>query len=948
MIGRGRELRHLRDVLRETLDGIPRAVVVAGEAGIGKTRLLTEFQAEAAASARILVGQCVDLGSAGIPYAPIISVLRSLVQQAGADAVLSAAGPGGGALTLLLPELSDGPTDRAAGVGRLHEMVAVLLETFARDQPIVVVIEDLHWVDGASLTVLQFLLNAVTAGRVMLVLSYRSDDVGRGHPLRSFLSGAERARLLSRIELRRLSRQEVRAQAREILGTTPDADTIASVFERSEGVPFFVEELVDRDCVGLPDTLRDILLARYERLENSAQQLLRILSAGGMTVSHRLLAAVYERSAPGRNAQDLDVAVRDAMSANVLLAGPDNYSFRHALVREAIHADLLPGERGRFHTWFAEALEASGDRASAEVAQHWFAAGNPARAFPTALAAMDDARRSYAYASAAQLGERALSLWGQIPHPEQSAGMSRVDLLAKTASALRNAGDGERSLAMVNVAIAECEDRTGVTFARLLRDKAYYLGNVGRAGSIPLLEQALELVPPGLDEHLRGTLLNTLAGRLMTDADLERAIEVAEEALTLALSIGSPSQASIAANLAGMCKAQRGQLAEGLAQLDSARSLAEGDPGAMLRYRVNASDLRFHLGQYERALALAEKGMVRARELGVERVSGVVLASNAVDPLIALGRWDRADEVIERMLALAPPAAFRMYLQRAKLWLLLWRGNSDIAFAQYREWRPSMDSAGMIEIQSLLASAGVIAEIFLERGEVQRAWDQVAAALEDPRLPIPGHTLPLLAVAARVLARRRDVGAAPQEEVDAAELRLRERLELLRYWPTWPIWAGQVEAELATESQVDGWSRALEAATDGPANLRAYSLLRLGQAQVESGDRPDGRESLRAAVAEAAELGSGLIVDRAVAVADRAGLLLDDEHPARTATSLELTPRERQVLGLIEQGLSNRQIGEQLFISAKTASVHVSAILRKLGAATRTEAAFVASQLSVR
>lgn len=945
MIGRGRELRQLHEVFAETLDGLPRAVVVAGEAGIGKTRLLTEFQADVGASARLLFGQCVDLGSAGVPYAPIISVLRSLVQQAGPDAVLAAAGPGGEALTLLLPELADRPANRAAaGVDRLHEMVAVVLEAFAREQPVIVVIEDLHWVDSASLTVLQFLLNAVTAGRIMLVLSYRSDDVARGHPLRVFLSNAERARRVVRIDLGRLSLAEVGVQAREILGTSPDPDTLASVFERSEGVPFFVEELVDESCVGLPDTLRDLLLARYERLGEGAQQMLRILSAGGMTVTHRLLTTVYERPALGLETHDLDAAAREAVSTNVLLADADSYTFRHALVREAIEADLLPGERARFHTGFAEALEEACECSSAEVAQHWFAAGNAARAFPSTLTAMKDAKHAYAYATAAQLGERALSLWDQIPNAEEVAGRTRVDLLTKTASALRNAGDGDRALAMVNVAIAEFGDGAGTTRARLLRDKANYLGQVGKVGSIPLLEQALELVPPGADELLRVSLLNALAGRLMLATQLKRAIEVADAALELAQTLDSPAQASIAATLAGLCKAEVGRIDEGVAQLDGAKSLAQGDPGALLRYRVNASDLRFQLGQFEGALALAEKGMVRARELGVERVSGVILASNAVEPLIALGRWDRAAEVTERMLALAPPAVFRMHLQRVDLWLTLWRGEADAAFAQYREWRPSMVSLGASEVQNGLTNARVFAEILLARGDIDGAWAQVAVLFDPEHRPIPGYELPLLAVAARVLARRRE-GGAPESECEAAEARLRELLDAVRYWPTSAEWADQLDAELATERQVEVWARAAESAAKGPAHLLPYSRFRLGQAHVDAGDRQGGRDSLRAAVEGASELGSGLIINDAVSLAARAGLVLDDEQPRRASAGVQLTSRERQVLQLVEQGLSNRQIGEQLFISSKTASVHVSAILRKLGAGTRTEAAVLASRL---
>ena len=964
MIGRERELRMLRATLDEAIRGNPRAVVLAGEAGIGKTRLLTEFAAESEAQARILVGNCVDLGSGAVPYAPITTMIRTLVRQAGADAVLAAAGPGREALTVLLPELrdtlqpdSDGAPMGRAGAAPVHEVVAVLLENFARQQPIVAIFEDLHWVDSATLAVLRFLLRALSDGRIMLVLSYRSEDVDRSHPLRTFLSEIERARLATHVELTRLTKRQVFELAGDIFGGTLDAEARERVYDRSEGVPFFVEELVGLnvecgcDTDALPDSLRNLLLARYERLPDSAQHLLRLLSAGGVSVSHDLLTAVYD----GEPAQ-LDDAARAAVLANVVIAEETRYSFRHALVREAIHTDLLPGERGRFHTAYAQALEARSlaDRSacsSSEIAEHWSAAHNQAKAFPAALAAMEEARISYAYGDAAVMGERALDLWQHVPDAERVSGMSHVDLLAKTASALRNAGDGERSLAMVNEAIEECDDRTGVRFARLLRDKAYYLANNGLPGSIPLLEQALELVPEGVDEVLRGTLLNTLAARLMVKAELDRAIDLADQALSLARSIDSPGQASVAANLAGLSRAQRGDIVTGLEQLDLARELAKGDPAAMLRYRVNASDLMYHLGRFEEALQLAEEGIARARELGVERSSGVILASNAVDPLLALGQWPRGEALIDRTLALAPPPAFRVYLQRAKLWLLLWRGDLDSAARSYRGWRSSMIGPNDTEAQTLLGSARVFAELALAQGDLDEAWVQASVLFADNHLTLPPYDLPLLTVAAAILAQYRagsDFTADGQHSwVDAAEASVRALLETERFWPTWEVWSSHVEAELGgdgTGNGVDEWRRALAAAKDGQAHLRPYDLYRLGQALVAAGDRAEARERLREAIAAAEQLGAGLITMRATAYADRAGLVLADAAVSRPQDGLELTAREVQVLELIAQGLSNRQIGEKLFISAKTASVHVSAILRKLGAASRTEAVFLASR----
>ena len=585
----------------------------------------------------------------------------------------------------------------------------------------------------------------------------------------------------------------------------------------------------------------------------------------------------------------MDSAARAAVLANVVIAEETRYSFRHALVREAIHTDLLPGERGRFHTAYAQALEERvrenadpSECCSSEIAEHWFAAHNHAKAFPAALAAMEQARASYAYGDAAAMGERALDLWQNLPDAERVSGMSHVDLLAKTASALRNAGDGERSLAMVTEAIDECDDRTGVRFARLLRDKAYYLANNGLPGSIPLLEQALELVPEGVDEVLRGTLLNTLAARLMVKAELDRAIELADQALSLARSIDSPGQASVAANLAGLSRAQRGDIAAGLAQLDLARELAQGDPSAMLRYRVNASDLMYHLGRFEEALQLAEEGIARARELGVERSSGVILASNAVDPLLALGQWDRGEALIDRTLALAPPPAFRVYLQRAKLWLLLWRGDLDAAARSYRGWRSSItgpnDTLRTTPRRRRCSARPACSPSWRSRKATStRHGPRHRCSSPTTTRPCRHTICHCSRVAAAILARyRAEVEGRTAGGRSGLGGRCRgiragaagDRTLLADVGRSGPT---HVEAELGgdgTGNGVDEWRRALAAAKDGQAHLRPYGLYRLGQALVAAGDRAEARESLREAVAAAEQLGAGLITSRVAAYAE--------------------------------------------------------------------------------
>ncbi|KQZ11343.1 hypothetical protein ASD23_04570 [Agromyces sp. Root1464] len=998
MVGRDADLARLNERLDEVRAGAPFTVVIGGEAGIGKTRLVREFERGLPSDVRLLAGQCVDLGSVAAPYAPVKAALRTLIADLGRDRVLEAAGPGRPALAALLPELAASDPDAAAtaapagvgaATGQLHEGIAVLLESVSRERPVVLLIEDLHWVDAATLALLRFLMRALGSSRVLTVLTYRSEDVTRGHPLRAFLSEAERDRWVERRDLSRLTRAQVRKLTKSLVGDPPTDAVIDTVFRRSDGVPFFVEELVGldgcRDERELPDTLRELLLARYERLSDPAQGLLRVISVGGVRISHAMLETVFDGSA-----DELELAARESVLAGVLTIDGDDYAFRHALVREAILADLLPGERARFHSRYAEAYEAAAAagtrRLAAEISFHWLGAHDAARAFPATIHAMREARAAAAYATAAQLGERAIGLWDVVPEPERSSGMTKLELMGRTASHLRNAGEGERSLALVKAALAECP-RDEPQYPRFLRDKAMDLASVGRPGSIPVLEEALEVLGERPSE-LRMTVLIVLAGRFMIEGRLDEAVDTAERALEVAIEVESPRYASLAANVAAVSRASRGEVDAGFAGLEHARELSHGDGAAMLRYWVNASDLHFLVGNYAEAVRLAEEGLEQARAQGVERSSGLILASNAVDPLFALGEWDRAAVLIERALALDPPGPFGVYLQRARIWSILWLGEPVRAAEQLRRVRSTMTEIMEVEVQTRLSVSRVAAEVALAGGDVAGAWREAKRVLDERGGPLPGYGLPLAWVAARVIGAgrtgaggvigREQAGGIPAElvaEISAAEPALREVLAGMD-WPTRSLWAAFFEAELAEApegaagSDAEAWRVAAKAAAapSAPGYLAPYALTRQGEAELAAGDRAAAKVTLQSAFDLALSGGVGAVRDRVEQVAAAAGLALDggmgsgrakagagagpgiagsaasDAIAAAEATA-ELTARERQVLELIAEGLSNRQIGERLFISGKTASVHVSAILRKLGAATRTEAAYRAGVL---
>ncbi|GAA1942489.1 helix-turn-helix transcriptional regulator [Microbacterium deminutum] len=964
LVGRQDDLEALHDAYADSAAGSSRAVLVGGEAGIGKTRLVDEFLRTLPEDAIVLRGQSIDLDRDAPPYAPILSVLRSLAQEVGEQALFAASGPAGDALALLLPDLSLSASMTEAPVRgsaeRLYDAVAEVLENVAAVRPVVLVIEDLHWVDQASLGLLRFLVRVIEHSRLLIVLTFRSDELGRGSALRAWLPELDRNRRVTRLELARLDRRQVREMATAILDGPPDEEELAQVYLRTDGVPFFVEELVCCSGVqsldGFPETLRDILLARYDQLADATQRMLRLIAAGGVRVEHELLVAVCDESPDA-----IDAAASEAIAGNVLVVDDTAYAFRHALVREAIHDQLLPGERVRFHTRYAQALlehTGAGAADGTAVSYHWMAAHNVREAFIASVAAFQQARASFAYAAAANMGERAIELWDQVADAEELAGRTKVQLLHDTSYVLRNAGESERAIALIDDAIALCEPDDVQVYALLLRNKASYLANIGQTGSIELLREALVVLDGEPRSVLRANVLGELAARLMLLARFEEAMEMADGAFAEATAVDNKPRMSVASNIRGFSRLAGGDIEAGLADLALAGELAIGNDSARLRYWVNMSDALHLVGRYEEAVRTAEEGAERARQRGVERTSGAVLLSNVISPLYALGQTARADEMLDRALELDSPIGFSAPLRRMKVQAVLWSGDRTQAERLLRDWRGPLRQQQRMDAQLVLSLALVSGELALARGETAEAWREVAVLLDPEHRSFPAYDLPLIALAARVLGAARVTGTAlpgaggDATSADELERDVRSAQAVAQRWPTAPAYSAIVDAELGgprgTGTDPALWERAVEAVHDpiAPARLAPYTAFRLAEALANAGDRAGARTWAQASREWAEAIGLGLIVDSVTELERRVGAV-GGEHRGDApvdAASIDnlLTERERQVLDLIAHGLSNRAIAEELFISTKTASVHVSNILRKTGATTRTEAAYLA------
>jgi len=968
LVGRVEELAALDAAWERVGQGQPATVLVGGEAGVGKSRLTEEFgaRARAAGAVRVLSGYCLDLSAEGLPFAPFTGVLRELVHDLGADG-LAGLLPGQGAreLARLLPELGEPGTggDPGEARARMFEQVLALLERLAEAGPVVLVIEDAHWSDRSTRDLLSFLVgNQRALHGVLIVVTFRSDELRRGHPLRPVLAELDRLGWVARLEVPRLTRPEGRELMACVLGREPEPELAERVFRRSEGNPLFLGALLGSGGGAgseLPESLRDLVLADVERLPAETQRVLEVLAVAGQRCGHGLLAA-----ATGQGDWELLGALRLAVSANVLVPDADGYAFRHALIREAVLGQVLPGERTRWHARLAEVLAADPSlvppgRAVIEQAHHWYAVHDVPRALASAWQAADAAGRSLAHAEKVVMLARILELWPALPDAAQCLGASHVSVLESAVEAALAAGEDERGIGFAAAALAEIDPaREPARAGLMLKARAEMRWNLGRAEGIDDLREALRLLPadaPGA--AARAQALSWLAAWLGTSGRPEIRAAV-EEAVQLSRQSGDTEAEALALLTLAELHSDYGALPLGL--LEQARSLAgKADAyDAVLQAAVFESHLLEGAGEHERAARVARQGIASGQEYGLARRMGTLLAANLAEPLVSLGRWEEAAEVIEHALGLSPASWTRAALLQLAAEMALARGDlpgaagsaaaSRGARARDRYWDQNHLPLARLEIELHLAQdhpgeAVAVAGQALDR----------CAVVDSPR-----YAWPLLAAGARACAAAAGGAAAREQDLADRAHRLLERLRGLaaKMDATGPLQEAHrltfaAEAARAGDAAAapgtDPWP-AWEAAAqewerlDQPYEL-ARALLHAAEAAMDRGDRGDAAKRLARAAPLADKLGAGPLREQIGSLARRARLGLPSrpasEHPPGIAG---LTAREAEVLRLLAAGRSNRDIAAELFISVKTVSVHVSNILAKLHATSRTEAAAIA------
>jgi DNA-binding CsgD family transcriptional regulator/tetratricopeptide (TPR) repeat protein len=967
LVGRASEFAELLstvDAAFGTPDGAePRAAaaIVGGDAGVGKTRLLAELVTAAGErGALILVGHCVDLGDNPPPYLPFSEAFARLAADRPqlVEELLSAHP----AMARLLPGRSSLSPDDRLDRGQLFESVLAAFSQMAEQAPLLLIVEDLHWADQATRDLLGFLYTRINIERLAIVASYRGDDLHRRHPLRQTLAQWARLPAVSRIQLDPLAPAEVRSLVSAIHPEPLAEADLASIVSRADGNAFFAEELVAAaeqcaDPQHLPWQLADLLLVRLDRLADDAREVVRVAAVAGRRVPHDMLAEVVG-FAPDR----LDAALRDAVDSNVLQFTPSGrgYTFRHALLGEAVYDDLLPGERVRLHAAYAVLLINRPDRSRAELARHALASHDLDTAYVASIQAGDEAMSVAAPQEALRQYETALDLRAQLSDPPDNP----VELVVSLVDAALAAGQASRGRRLASQGLAELPDDAPDV------DRAHLLYAVARAAvdsesegeSMDAAADALRLTPP------EPSMFRVRAAALYSRINLIRGREVdaerwALEAIDGAEALGRPAAAAEARTTLAMLRRRVSEPDEVTAQLREIveQARVNGELAAEIRGRYNLGSLFAEQGLLAEAEQAFEAAWHRARDMGRPWSLFALDARAMVGTLRhQRGDWDGA----LASLAISnesPPDVAAARLVSAALIVRVGRGEADSSAGDaLRELWP---------LESLVANGCVLAML---EAHAQRGRADAAFALIDEAVEMLGDLwqeewflgrirFSALGVSACAAAVREAPAAARAALVERArglfeDGRTAEQKGLpvgRRLGAEALAWSARLEAEWAylrwmagidppdEDEHVSVWTRAIN--EFGYGNLTEVTRCRIRLTEVL---RAAGRTAEATEQADLARVAARSM--RATPMLDALRALGGASSAAKAAPSGfgALTDREREVLDLLIDARTNRQIATRLYISEKTVSVHVSNILAKLGVSSRAEAAALARQRS--
>ncbi|MFC7598397.1 AAA family ATPase [Terrabacter sp. GCM10028922] len=963
LVGRRRELTALRDAVTSAAVGHANAILLAGEAGGGKSRLLGALVDDLPdPQALVLRAQCVDLGGPGLPYLALVDLVRAVQAAAALDPELAAVLDRAPFVSALAdPSAAPDETVDESRPLRLFDAMATLLGELGRVRgPVVVTVEDLQWLDSSSTSFLRFLLSRMSSERLAVVATVRTDGVAARPRVRQLLSELGRLPTVRRLDLEPFSAAEVAEFLGLLDGDPPTVEVAAEVARRTRGNPYYIQALaaavggVARVEEALPRALADLLVGALDRLPDDARNIVRAAAV----VSHPVPDHVL-RSVATLDQAATEAAVRVAMGEGLLTADSAGYSLTHDLLRAAVYADLLPGERARLHAAYGAALEAAtGGRApAAEVAHHYAEAQDAPKTLEWSVRAAEDAMRVLAPSEALGHLEQALAVWPGVPSAAAVAGVSHGGLATRAARAAGLAGETSQAIEWAGRAIRLCDADSDVAGA--VQSRAELVRQLVAIDAtdqvVTLAEEAVRLTESSpTDAGLTALAHVALARALLAARRTREARPQAERAVAEANTAGERALEVDALTTAAFLDEIDGDREGAAKRLRNAAQLAraEGELAAELRAHYTLACLHYYNGDVSASLPVLQAAMSRVTESGLRWSDpGVELRV-----LLAVSRYTAGD--LHGSLEAAatsgrrPPDAAAARLAAVSCYAAVALGLAD---AERR--LADLHHSWGVHPQVALVAGGCDADRLAWAGDstaavaaAERAQQHLDSAVGEGMyggLWLSAIGLAALADGAALSRQRRNDAevAVALRQGETVIGRVERIVEGGRGRPgelgpeglAWRARAVAEHARLQGRPAVQEWLAALDAFGYGHVYEQARCHWRLAEALVAAGDRDAARAHASEAAASAEQLGA-LPLQRAVA-----GTVSAARLAVTTGGGVPvLTGRERDVLALVAEGLTNREIGRRLFISEKTVSVHLSNLMAKLNVSSRTEAVTVA------
>lgn len=942
-VGRAGELALLSGSLEESLAGRGGAIFLTGDGGVGKSRLVKELVGEAHnRGVRVLNGRCVDLAGPGSSF---VALLQTLGFRAGVVAK---------------PWCANGCVAIRNGAPRRWPVTeaCTLLDSIGTETPAVLVVEDLHWADDAVLDFVSALCRAISGSSILLVATYRNEQVRLHDRLARMVVEVVRAGDAWRLDLAPLDVDDTVRLIEDVIGTPVPAELSAAIVSRSGGNPFFAIELAaNKDSPGLPPLLGHALLQQVYGIGADAREVLLTASAFHDDVSYRQLALTTGLPEPR-----LGVTLRHVVDHGLLVVNADasTYRFRHPLLAEAVYSTILPGEKERVHEAIARRLTddaASGGRAG-DIARHWSASGRSAEALRASIRAADEAESRQDLVGALHHLRQALDHWNRISRADQLVDVDVATLLGRTAELADLTGAGTDAVELVRRAIAYVDVsadplRAGQLYERLA---GYLLSGDDAGAAMAACRSAHHLIPARPASAERARVLTTLGAALLRTGRYEHARRASVRALETAQAAGNPRSCLGALGTLALCHTGEPEGAHDLAVRDCAAAREHGSARDVTRALATLCEVLIVSGRPHEVAHVAQERLALPDHDG----AWSVLATRVADASIDTGDWDRADELLSEVHRIGGDHTARdAQLSLARLAVLVGR---------YADAQDHLDGGTSDPRQpaQMAREAAIAAELALWRDDPDRAGDLIDAVLTRPHLH---RNAPLTArlgvLGLRAQADRVEIATSRRElsTIVAARRRSDELVAITRRAvdrtgqstsdvAAYRAAAAAEHARAQRFGEPSTWQAAV-AAWDSLGRVYAatYSRWRLAESLLlDVSGSADLVRTTRAAHQVAGQLGAVPLREQIEAFARRARVDLVGGTPqadlrSEAVDAFGLTAREDQVLELVARGYTNRQIGDELAISVKTASVHVTHILQKLGVARRAEAGALAYRL---